>query len=273
MKHLVKHKTKKIPTKAVDAFVTKVVEFYKENGRHDLPWRKRTTPYIILVSEVMLQQTQVSRVTPKFLLWKKKYPTLTALSKASFKEVLTLWQGLGYQRRVKSLYAIAGLTKVLPRTFEKLLTLPGIGTYTASAVCAFAYNTFSHPLLETNIRTALIEYFYTNEQQIFDSLLIETLLQIEKNNGVQSMGAREWYYALMDYGAYLKSQGISHNNKTVLFRKQTAFKGSLRALRAETLFAILHEKPLPIDSRIEHVLSQLESESFITRERGGYVIV
>lgn len=273
MKHLVKNKTKKISTKEVDFFVANVIRFYKKHGRHDLPWRSKSTPYIILVSEVMLQQTQVSRVIPKFLLWKKKYPTLASLSEASFKEVLILWQGLGYQRRAKSLYRIAELTHTLPKTFDRLILLPGVGTYTASAVCAFAYNTFSHPPLETNIRTALIECFYKKEKQIPDSLLMETLLQIEKNNEVQSMGPREWYYAIMDYGAYLKSQGVSHNNKSIFFRKQTTFKGSMRALRAEALFAILHRCSLPEDPRIEQVLAQLEKESFIVREQGEYVIV
>lgn len=273
MKHLVKNKIKKVQSKKIDAFVLKVIEQYIHKGRHELLWRKSITPYKILVSEVMLQQTQVSRVMPKFTQWMRTYPTLSALSKAPFKDVLTLWQGLGYQRRAKSLCAIAGITKKIPSSFEELILLPGVGTYTASAICAFAYNTFTHPLLETNIRTALIESFYVDSGKVEDCVLVETLTLIEKNNAVQKMGARRWYYALMDYGADLKSRGISHNNKSTLFRKQTAFKGSLRQLRAATLFAILHEKPIPQDERIEEVLLQLEEELFIQREAGRYIIL
>jgi A/G-specific adenine glycosylase len=253
--------------------IKEVSLYYKNAGRHDLVWRKNITPYRILVSEIMLQQTQVSRVLPKFAVWMNQYPTLTVLQTASLQDVLILWQGLGYQRRAKALLAIAKEHRVLPKTFDELLCLPGIGTYTASALCAFAYNTFSHPVLETNIRTVLIEFFHQGEQSIHDGLLYDDLSRLEKNKDVREMGARHWYYALMDFGAHLKTQRISHNTKSAHHTVQSAYKGSLRALRAETLFAIAHKKTLPKDERVSQVLAALLKEKFIELSPKGYVIV
>ena len=131
--------------------IEEVIAHYRISGRHDLIWRKKINAYRILVSEIMLQQTQVSRVLPKFQSWMKRYPNLIVLRTSTLQEVLILWQGLGYQRRAKSLLAIAKTVDVIPKSFDDLLLLPGIGKYTASAICAFAYNTFSHSVLETNI--------------------------------------------------------------------------------------------------------------------------
>ena len=267
----VSKKTKQI--KDDKEFIDIVTAHYYKEGRHTLIWRKKITSYKVLVSEVMLQQTQVSRVLPKFEEWMKRYPTLEALSASNLQEVLVLWQGLGYQRRVKALLSIAQKTQKLPKSFDELLVLPGIGTYTASAVCAFAYNQFSHPVLETNIRTALIEYFHQDKDSIHDGLLYDDLHRLEKNTLVQKIGAREWYYALMDFGAYLKANKISHNKKSVHHAKQSPYKGSLRELRARTLFAITHKDSLPSDERVGIVLEQLENEGFITKKRSGYEIV
>ena len=253
-------------------FIEEVFQYYKREGRHTLPWRKKITPYRILVSEVMLQQTQVRRVVPKFELWMKEYPTLQSLSASNLQKVLVLWQGLGYQRRAKALCAIAGKVTILPKTFDELLRLPGVGTYTASAVCAFAYNTFSHPVLETNIRTALIEYFHQDIDSVHDGLLYDDLSRLEKNPHVQEIGARAWYYALMDFGAYLKANNISHNTKSVHNVKQTPYKGSSRELRAKVLFAIAHNTSLPTDERVMSVLKDLEQEGFIVKKQSSYTI-
>lgn len=274
MKRLVNEQITAAPTnKEIHLFVSTVLSHYKKQGRHDLPWRKKTTPYRVLVSEMMLQQTQVGRVLPKFIVWMKVYPTLTALGKASFKDLLVLWQGLGYQRRVKALHLISAMNINIPSTFEALCALPGVGRYTASALCAFAYDQFGHPLLETNIRTALIEFFYKEKEEVADTLLYEVLFLLEKNIRVKKIGARQWYYAFMDYGAHLKQSGISHNSKSSSYTKQTSFTGSLRQLRAQTLFAILHKTDMPQDNRIGTVLEQLEKEKFIRKERGRYSIV
>ena len=265
-------KRKKVENSEDTLFITIVIDHYHRYGRHDLVWRKKISPYTILVSEIMLQQTQVSRVLPKFILWMKCYPTLKALGTGTLHGVLVLWQGLGYQRRAKALLSIAKEYSILPRSYVDLLGLSGIGTYTASAICAFAYNQFAHPVLETNIRTALIEYFHLNETAVHDGVLYDDLSRIEGSKKVQSLGARQWYYALMDYGAYLKASKISHNRKSAHHMIQSTFKGSLRELRAKTLFAITHNKNLPIDERLETVLFQLEKEGYVTKNKSRYTL-
>lgn len=246
-----------------------VLTYYKKYGRHDLVWRKKITPYKILVSEVMLQQTQVSRVLPKFSEWMRRFPTLVALRQASLQDVLVLWQGLGYQRRVKALLMIAKEVKQLPKSYEGLLKLPGIGPYTASAICAFAYDTFAYPVLETNIRTVLIEYFHLGEDEIHDGVLYDDIDRLVTYKQVKELGARHFYYALMDYGAYLKSQKISHNKKSKHHVVQSVYKGSSRELRAKVLFAITHGETLPEDERLEKVLSELIKEKYIERRKNG----
>ncbi len=253
-------------------FINEILKYYRANGRHDLPWRKNTNPYKVLVSEIMLQQTQVLRVIPKFNLWIKTYPTVAALSKASFKDVLILWQGLGYQRRAKALYELAKTIKRIPVAFEDLLRLSGIGPYTASAVCAFACDSFSHPVLETNIRTVLIESFHLGEEGIHDGVLYDDLARLEKNITIKKLGARSWYYALMDYGAHLKQSRISHNKKSAHYSKQSSYEGSLRQLRAKTLFAITHTEKLPTDERLETVILQLIKEGYILETKGKYTL-
>lgn len=278
MKPSATHRSKTLSVSSLDkymndtAFVKQVLTHYKKYGRHDLPWRKNPSAYRVLVSELMLQQTQVSRVMPKFRLWMKQYPTLSALRSASLRDVLLLWEGLGYQRRAKALHEIAKEMLSVPRTFELLNELPGVGPYTASAVVSFAYDEFGHPLLETNIRTALIEYFYKNKSAIPDELLYTKLRVLEQDKAVQRVGARAWYSALMDYGAHLKSQHISHNAKTKNYRTQSVYKGSLRELRAKILFAITHKEALPTDERRENVVSALVKEKFITKRGRGYVV-
>jgi A/G-specific adenine glycosylase len=255
------------------SFIHDVLKHYEKNGRHTLVWRKRITPYRILVSEVMLQQTQVTRVLPKFDMWMRRYPTLDLLKVATLKDVLIVWQGLGYQRRAKALVTIAKKVKKIPKTFDELLLLPGVGRYTASALCAFAYNEFSHPVLETNIRTALIEYFFQGKDEIHDGMLYDVLSRLETNYTIKTIGARKWYYALMDFGAYLKEQHISHNAKSIHHKVQSQYKGSQRELRAKTLFAIIHGKGLPRDVRLHTVLEELEQEGFIVKKKSKYFLL
>lgn len=263
---------KKVDKKSDDIFIRTILVWYTKNGRHDLPWRKKITPYRILVSEIMLQQTQVSRVLEKYELWIKKYPDLESLKKARLQEILILWQGLGYQRRAKALYQIAKTYDSIPETFPELCKLTGIGPYTASAIGAFAYNHFIHPMLETNIRTALIEEFHQGKEEIHDGILYDDLNRLEKNKKVQDIGARVWYSALMDYGAHLKKHTISHNIKSAHYTKQTQYKGSLRELRAKTLFAITHQEKLPTDLRLQEVLHALMEENYIIRKGKKYRI-
>lgn len=253
-------------------FIKTVLTYYKAHGRNNLPWRKNITPYRILVSEVMLQQTQVSRVLPKFQAWMKTYPTLSALSKASLTDILKLWQGLGYQHRAKALLDIAKTTKTLPKEYEGLLALKSIGPYTASAIMAFAYDTFPEYLLETNIRTVLIEAFHQGEMKVHDGVLYDDLSRLTKNRAVQKVGARTWYYAFMDYGVYLKSMKISHNEKSAHHAKQSPYEGSTRQLRAKVLFSITHKEKLPKDERLNVVLKQLLKEGYIVQKGKNYSI-
>jgi A/G-specific adenine glycosylase len=266
-------RAKDIQTKIDRNFIHLVHKHWKKYGRHDLPWRKSITSYRILVSEIMLQQTQVSRVLPKFSLWMKQYPSLNALSHASLKDILILWQGLGYQRRAKALYAIANRKQLFPKRYEDIITLPGIGRYTASAIVAFAHNTLGYPLLETNIRTALVEHFHGTKQVVHDELLYEDLYRLEHYSAVKNIGARFWYYALMDYGAYLKANAVSHNDRVKGYKKQTPYKGSFRELRAKVLFAIAHNQSLPEHIRTKEAVQILVDEGYIHKRGKKYTIL
>ncbi|MCX6787733.1 MAG: A/G-specific adenine glycosylase [Candidatus Kaiserbacteria bacterium] len=203
---------------------------YHARGRHDLPWRKNHDVYRILVSEVMLQQTQVERVIPFYNAFLKKFPTARRLAAAPLSEVLKSWQGLGYNRRAKLLHAAAkelAITKVSSAT--ELERLPGVGPYTARAVVAFAYNQ-DVVVIETNIRTAVTHHFFSDKKKVSD-VEIEKILAEALPKG----RSREWYSALMDYGAHLKRSGISLNKKSATYAKQSKFVGSLRESRGAIL--------------------------------------
>lgn len=204
---------------------------YTKHGRHDLPWRKTKDPYKILVSEVMLQQTQVERVKPFYLEWMQRFPTARKLADAPLSEVLRAWQGLGYNRRAKMLHAAAKeiVKSGMPETAESLEALPGVGPYTARAVAAFAWNE-GGVFIETNIRTAVTHFFFTRRKKVADTE-IEEILSASLPKG----RAREWNWALMDYGAHLKRSGVRLNAKSRHYAKQKAFSGSLRQARGAIL--------------------------------------
>ena len=213
---------------------------YKKHGRHELPWRKTHDPYRILVSEVMLQQTQVERVIPFYKKFIKQFPTAKKLAVASLPEVLKNWQGLGYNRRAKMLHQAAKeIASHKVTTVSELESLPGVGPYTARAVAAFAYNQ-DVVFVETNIRTAIIHHFFPTKKKISDKEIEKILTQTFPTGK-----AREWYSALMDYGAHLKRSGVSHNARGKKYVKQSKFSGSLREARG----AILREYTRGITSR------------------------
>lgn len=152
-------------------FVKTVWEHYQRHGRRSLPWRRTKNPYYILVSEIMLQQTQVDRVIPKYTSFLKQF-TVKRLSEASLGDVLREWQGLGYNRRAKLLHQCAiqignEYKGKFPKTHAELMKLPGIGHYTAGAIMAFAYNS-PVPIIETNIRTVFIHHFFHDATDISD---------------------------------------------------------------------------------------------------------
>jgi len=214
---------------------------YKKHGRHDLPWRQTHDVYKVLVSEVMLQQTQVDRVIPFYEKFIKQFPTAGKLAAAPLSEVLKAWQGLGYNRRAKMLRQAAKQLSAIPNLSHRLdlvselEKLPGVGPYTARAVAAFAYN-HDVIVIETNIRTAVIHYFFSRNRNTTIYGSVSDLQVGEILTKVLPKGrAREWYSALMDYGTHLKRSGISYNAKSKTYTKQAKFAGSLREARGAIL--------------------------------------
>lgn len=232
---------------------TIVWKHFTEAGRI-LPWRETTDPYRILVSEVMLQQTQVERVIPYYSAFLKKFPTVHKLANASLSDVLTLWQGLGYNRRAQMLHKAAKAVVeeydgVFPTTARELEKLPGVGPYTAGAVAAFAYNE-DVIIIETNIRTVITYHFFSDKNEVNDT---DVLSILEK--ALPKGQSREWYWALMDYGSALKRSGIKINAKKKGYVKQTAFKGSGREARGAILRALI-----PGSMRLRAIVSLLGPE-------------
>ncbi len=256
---------------------------YRRNGRHDLPWRHTTNPYHILVSEMMLQQTQVERVIPKYEAFISAFPTIDDLAKAPLQKVLALWVGLGYNRRAKFLKAAAQAVAlnggIFPTTKGALEELPGIGPYTAGALTAFA---FDKPvvMIETNIRTVYIHhYFNTTKETVSDAELLKIIKQT-----LPKKKYREWYYALMDYGSHLKKEFGSNNKRSKSYTKQSRFAGSDRQIRGaivRTLTplkkAITQEKLSSLlivyeKSRIKVQLEKLVAEGMIVKTKNTYKI-
>lgn len=202
--------------------------------------RRRETldPYRILVSEIMLQQSQVDRVLPYYKKFLKLFPTLNKLAQAKLSDVLRVWQGLGYNRRALYLHKIAQATTAiyrsgLPNDVQKLKALPGVGDYTAKAVRVFAFNE-PEVLIETNIRTVFLHEFFKNGKNIPDGKIIPL---IEKS--LDHRNPREWYYALMDYGSHVKKVFGNPNLRSKHYSKQSKFRGSLRQERGRILRELL----------------------------------
>lgn len=228
-----------INTEAPDLgrFVTTV---WAEGGARyrDLPWRNIDDPYAVLVSEVMLQQTQVVRVLKHWERFLGLFPTLDALAAADTAFVLEQWQGLGYNRRALALKRTAEQCSehfggVLPQTAEELIELPGIGQATAAGVMAFAFDKPS-VYIETNVRTVFIHELFANAESVTDRELrplVEATCSKDR--------PRAWYYALLDYGAYLKQITVNPSRKSAHYTKQSAFEGSRRQKRAELLRCVL----------------------------------
>lgn len=213
------------------SFRALVRRYYRLHARRELPWRKTRDPYRILVSEVMLQQTQVVRVIPFYAEFTKRFPTAKRLASAPLADVLKAWQGLGYNRRAKMLHAAAKriVEQGMPRDVPGLEKLPGVGPYTARAIAAFAYNQ-GVIVVETNIRTAILHHFFPKQKKVSDRKIERVLAKL-----LPEGGARDWYSALMDYGAHLKRSGISHNARSLHYAKQPRFTGSLREARGAIL--------------------------------------
>lgn len=246
-----KEQTKSFSKRRHQQFKATVWAYYYEYQRSSLPWRQTTDPYRIVVSEFMLQQTQVARVIPKYKTFLRHFPTTKQLAKSSLVNVLSQWQGLGYNRRAKQLHECAKTVHSVhygrwPRTAEALQRLPGIGPYTAGAVAAFAYK---QPVicLETNIRTAVIFHYFPNELAVSDGAIQAILEETQDLNN-----PRDWYWALMDYGAYLKKIYGNFNQHARSYKKQMPFKGSDREIRGAVIRLLTQQQTVSIEQLLTY---------------------
>lgn len=210
----------------------------------ELPWRFIDDAYGVLVSEVMLQQTQVPRVLSRWPRFMRTFPTIDALAAAATSDVLAEWQGLGYNRRALALKRTAEICAetyagALPAAYDELLALPGVGPATAAGVMAFAYN---RPALylETNVRTVFLHEVFPDRDQVSDRE-IAPLVELT----CPARDARRWYYALLDYGAHLKATLPNPSRRSAHYAKQSAFAGSRRQKRAELVRIVLAGESVP----------------------------
>lgn len=225
----------------------------------------------------MLQQTQVDRVVPKFEQFISRFPDIDTLAKATLSDVLIAWSGLGYSRRAKFLHQSARIIKEkykgeIPSTIEELKGLPGIGPNTAAAIITYSFN---QPVIfvETNIRTVYLHHFFDKREDISDS---EILQKVEET--LDSIDPRRWYWALMDYGTYLKKQGNTHIRRSKHYKKQSPFQGSVRQVRGQILRALADQslseaklrKVVEADKRFEPAFQSLLKEGFIKKDKNKY---
>ncbi len=264
----------------IETFRDIIVTHYNDAGR-TFPWRENTSPWGILVSEFMLQQTQTERVVDYWNRWMEKWPSPKNLAEASLEEVLREWSGLGYNRRARFLRESAKkivdhFNGQVPRTPDQLKTLPGIGEYSSGAIACFAYNVPSL-FIETNIRRVLLHFFFQDQSGIMDSELFPVLEKsLDRDN------PREWYWALMDYGAELKKVTVNPNRRSAHYAKQSKFEGSLRQVRGAIIKSLAKDGPASLEGlhrqtgfeydRLKLALEKLNSESMVAEEDGVYKI-
>lgn len=238
----------------------------------DLPWRHTHDPYAIWISEVMLQQTQVKRVDGRWQRWMQRFPTVEALSCANTVDVLEEWQGLGYNRRALSLHKAAamllGRSDGFPTDEKDLQKLPGIGPATAAGIRAFAFGLPS-TYVETNVRTVFLHELYPGEEHVPDAWLVPLV-----RAACSEDDPRGWYYALLDYGAWLKRTVPNPSRRSSMHTRQSGFEGSHRQKRAMVVRMLLAARSQGITPRkvaddlhvsvdVAHaLLSELAAEGF-----------
>ena len=273
-------KDRKLSFQQVRRFQKEIYLHYKSH-RRKLPWRRTHDPYKILLSELMLQQTQVKRVFEKYKEFLRRFPTIQSVARAPLRAILEQWQGLGYNRRALALKRLA-VTLVdryggkIPREIEVLKALPGVGAATAGAVCAFA---FDKPVvfIETNIRSVFIHFFFRDGRAVKDS---EILPLVEQT--LDAKRPRDWYYALMDYGASLKERHPNPGKRSAHYTRQSPFEGSLRQVRGMILRTLVKQpgiseaalvKVMNRDAvMVRQALKRLRTEGFIVKKRKRFFI-
>lgn len=262
-----------VQAEQIAAFKEFIWNFYEQHKRN-FAWRHVDNPYFVLVSEIMLQQTQTQRVIAKYEQFIAAFPNFERLAAASLRDVLLVWQGLGYYRRARFLYQLAKIVVdeyggVLPQDLKILQTLPGIGPNTAGSMCAFAFN---KPVIfiETNIRTVFIDSFFREKEKVADKELLPLIaVTVDHDN------PREWYYALMDYGVFLKLRKTNPSRKSAHYNKQSKFEGSDRQIRAKIVRFVAEHKQLSHHeilriinkdiARVEKIIDKLVAEDFIKK--------
>jgi A/G-specific adenine glycosylase len=263
-----------------EAFRRLVRQYFKSSGRV-FPWRETCDPYEVLVSEVMLQQTQTERVLPKYTDFLRLFPKCEVLAQAPLAEVLSAWQGLGYYRRALNLQAAARAVTAewhgkFPRQVEQLRELPGVGPYTAAAVAVFAFGAVV-PMIETNIRTVYLYTFFPHRRGVADAEIVQCIEEtLDRRN------PRDWFYALMDLGVELKRHRKEINQRSKHYVRQSKFEGSHRQVRAAVLRLISEQRWIASaeltcrvqgrPERILQALSELEREGFVRAVAGGYAV-
>lgn len=267
----------------------------REQGRlhyRSLPWRDTGDPYAIWISEVMLQQTQVSRVEGRWEEWLKRFPSVGALADAQLNEVLVVWQGMGYNSRAKRLQECAQIIcqehgGIIPRDYDALVALPGIGPATAAGIRAFA---FDEPgvYLETNVRSVFIHELFPEREQVADSELIPLVRQTCPPAG---QDVRGWYYALLDYGAHLKKTLPNPSRRSKHHSRQSEFQGSNRQKRSFVLRCVLESpktalqlqealdafelaagRPRVAPAELSRILEKLEEEGLIQQKSDLWLV-
>ncbi|MDR1787839.1 MAG: A/G-specific adenine glycosylase [Treponema sp.] len=265
----------------IDDFREKIYDYYHAAGR-DFPWRHKVSPWGVLVSECMLQQTQTDRVRGYYERFMARWPSPRSLHEASLEEVLREWSGLGYNRRALFLKRCAETIALqkggeVPRTASELAALPGIGPYSAGAIVCFAYNEPA-VFIETNIRAVMIHFFFNNSNFVKDDEILPCLARC-----LDRASPRIWYYALMDYGAMLKKLRVNPNRQSAHYKTQSPFKGSRRELRGRIINTLL-ERPRSAETLMQslgctekrgdfyRVMEGLQKDLLVAEKEGVYRI-
>lgn len=267
--------------RGIDAFRAMVSGFYREHKR-PMAWRETADPYCILVSEIMLQQTQVERVAIKYPEFLARFPDFPALARATPADLLPVWQGMGYNRRVIALQRCAARVMedfggTLPADVDTLATFPGIGRATASSIAAFAFN-LPVVFIETNIRRVFIHFFFHDRDTVSDAEILPLVeAALDRDN------PREWYWALMDLGTSLKKSVPNPNRRSLHYTRQSAFEGSDRKIRGEILRLLVDGKTMTLaeisracggdPERITRITGALETEGFLRKAGTRFSLV
>jgi len=244
----------------VKKFRTLIYDYYVQNKRV-FAWRDVDDPYYVLVSEIMLQQTQTFRVAGKFAQFIIVLPTIQDLALAPWPVVLGLWKGLGYNRRALYLQQtaqkiVAEHGGVVPRDPIILQKFPGIGPATARSIVTFAFNQ-PEVFIETNIRAVFLYHFFAGQIKISDAQLVPLVTKtLDKKN------PRQWYYALMDYGVMLKKVHKNPSRASKHHTTQSKFAGSDRQIRGRILDFLLRHGTVTHNDL--HVLVGCDYDRFAT---------